>query len=222
MTGVLRWRRFGVAFVLLGGVGLALSVGGIALGVGFPRAAQAWLAAARGPWALPAAILAFAALAFVGAPQFVLIGAAVAVFGPIKGMVYSWIGSMVSAGVGFWLGRLGGARLLGGEATGVTRGVVDLIARNGFMASFVVRLVPFAPFLVVNIGAGLSGMSPWTFFAGTGLGIIPKIWLTGAAGGAVLGGSGGERVTMTEFALVAVAVWFAIGWAARKWLAARR
>ena len=43
------------------------------------KTAKAWLAAARGHWALPVAIAAFAALAFLGVPQFVLIAAAVAI-----------------------------------------------------------------------------------------------------------------------------------------------
>ena len=59
-----------------------LTAGGAALGFADPRVARAWLASIDGPWALPAAVACFAILAFLGAPQFVLIAAAAAVFGP--------------------------------------------------------------------------------------------------------------------------------------------
>ncbi len=59
----------------------------------------------HGPWALPAAVGGFAVMAFLGVPQFVLIAAAVVAFGPWTGFAYSWIGTLVSALVGFALGR---------------------------------------------------------------------------------------------------------------------
>ena len=47
----------------------------MALGLDEGKSLEAWMGAGvTGPWALPAAILGFAALAFLGVPQFVLIG----------------------------------------------------------------------------------------------------------------------------------------------------
>ena len=104
------WRSVAVSFCLFGGVGLVFVVGARLLGLSDVASARAWLAAAPGPWALPAAVAAFAVLAFLGAPQFVLIAAAVVAFGPILGSIYSWVGTLVSALVGFWLGRAFGAQ----------------------------------------------------------------------------------------------------------------
>ncbi len=193
------WRRALLAFVLFGGVGLVFLFGLPALGLGGEATARHWLAMATGPWALPAVILAFAALAFLGVPQVVLIAAAVAAFGPVTGLAYSWTGTMVSALVGFALGRAFGGRLIEGW-TGARR-FADLVGRNGFMASLVVRLVPFAPFVLVNITAGVTTMSWLAFTSGTAIGILPKIAVIAFAGHSMM--AGGAWVWLA----VALAVW---------------
>src|ERR1700712_407372 len=100
------WRTVAVSFVLFGGVGVVFLFGAQALGFGGEQTLETWLGSMRGsPWALPAAVGAFAALAFLGVPQIVLIAAAVVVFGPWTGFLYSWIGTLVSALVGFGMGR---------------------------------------------------------------------------------------------------------------------
>ena len=216
------WRMLGVTLVLFGGVGITIVFGARLLDLDGPRAVEGWLAAARGPWALPVATLAFVGLAFLGTPQIVLIAAAVVAFGPWLGAVYSWIAALTSALIGFGLGRLGGGRILTrlpGE--GVQR-LVRLVGANGFLASLIVRLVPSGPFIVVNMAAGMTPMRLRDFAAGTGLGIIPKIVLTALAGVSILGLMKGEaRGAWLVLAAIA-ASWIAVGWFARRWLARRR
>src|ERR1700743_1829174 len=106
------WRTLAVSFVLFGGVGLVFVFGAPLLGLNEAVTVQQWLHAASGPWSLPAAVAAFAVLAFVGVPQIMLIAAAVVAFGPTLGFAYSWIGTMVSSLVGFYLGRAAGAKTL--------------------------------------------------------------------------------------------------------------
>ncbi|MGH6967300.1 MAG: TVP38/TMEM64 family protein, partial [Phenylobacterium sp.] len=96
------WRTLLVSFVLFGGVGVVFLFGAQVLGFDGEATVERWLGAASGPWSLPVAVVAFAVLAFVGVPQFVLIAAAVVAFGPITGFTYSWIGTMVSSLVGFY------------------------------------------------------------------------------------------------------------------------
>jgi uncharacterized membrane protein YdjX (TVP38/TMEM64 family) len=206
------WRRAVLAFALFGGVGLVVLFGLPALGLDGGAAARRWLTLARGPWALPVVIAAFAALAFVGVPQVALIAAAVAAFGPWSGSVYSWSGTLVSSLVGFGLGRGFGARLI--EDWPQARKFADLVGRNGFMASLVVRLVPFAPFVLVNISAGVTSMS-WSAFAlGTAVGILPKIALIAFAGHTVMAGGLGAAAWLA----LALAAWALAGLAARRWL----
>ena len=83
------WRTVAVSFVLFGGVGVVFLFGAQLLGLNGEVTVEQWLSAAHGPWALPVAVGAFAALAFIGVPQFVLIAAAVVAFGPWTGFAYS-------------------------------------------------------------------------------------------------------------------------------------
>ena len=71
------WRTLAVSFVLFGGVGLVFLFGAQVLGFDGEATVEQWLGAASGVWALPVAVVAFAALAFIGVPQFMLIAAAV-------------------------------------------------------------------------------------------------------------------------------------------------
>lgn len=216
------WRTVAVTLVLFTLVGLIFVFGARAVGFQGERSLEVWLAAARGPWALAIVLAAFAGLAFVGVPQIVLIAATVVTFGPWTGALYSWLGTMGSAAVGFGLGRATGARALerfSGEA--VTR-FVRMVGDNGFLASLIVRLVPSAPFIVVNMAAGVTPMRLRDFLAGTGLGIAPKIALTAFAGASIVEVlKGGLRGHWLELAAIAV-LWLAVGWFARRWLARRR
>jgi uncharacterized membrane protein YdjX (TVP38/TMEM64 family) len=216
------WRALAVSFVLVGGVGLVFLFGAQVLGFNGEATVERWLGTASGPWALPVAVAAFAALAFLGVPQFMLIAAAVVAFGPMTGFAYSWIGTMVSSLVGFYLGRLAGARTLATFSGEGLRQFMELVGRHGFFASLIVRLAPSAPFIVVNMAAGVTPMRVFDFILGTALGIIPKIALTAFAGNSlarVLKGQGGPGHVL---ALLAVfVVWLTIGWYARKWLKVR-
>lgn len=215
------WRAVAVSFVLFGGVGLVFLFGAPLLGISGEGAVEQWMGAAHGVWALPMAVGAFAILAFVGVPQFVLIAAAVVAFGPWTGMTYSWIGTMVSASIGFVLGRQFGARLLRDFAgKGVAR-FMKLIGRNGFTASLIVRLVPSAPFIVVNMAAGVTPMRFRDFAGGTAIGIIPKIGLTAFAGSSIVQAMRGGGVQHVVVPILACAIWIGAAWYARKWLQSR-
>jgi uncharacterized membrane protein YdjX (TVP38/TMEM64 family) len=209
---VTSWRRAALAFVLFGGLGLLFLFGLPLLGVDGGAMARRWLSLARGPWALPAVIAAFAALAFLGVPQVALIAAAVLAFGPWPGLAYSWTGTMVSSLFGFGLGRAFGASAIEGWPT--ARSVSDVVGRNGFMASLAVRLVPFAPFVLVNTAAGVTSMSWRAFAAGTAIGILPKIAVIAFAGHSIMAGGAWGPVWLA----LAVAVWAVAGVAARRWL----
>ena len=215
------WRTVAVSFVLFGGVGVVFLFGAQLLGLNGEVTVEHWLSAAHGPWALPVAVGAFAALAFIGVPQFVLIAAAVVAFGPWTGFAYSWIGTLVSSMIGFWMGRAFGGRLLKDLAGDGVAKFMKLIGKNGFLASLIVRLVPSAPFIVVNMAAGVTPMKLRDFAAGTAIGIIPKIALTAFAGNSIvqaLKGGGQRHIVML---VIAVAVWIVAGLVARAWLKKR-
>jgi uncharacterized membrane protein YdjX (TVP38/TMEM64 family) len=131
--------------------------------------------AAASPLALLGVISAYVLLALTGFPQILLFTATVIAFGPGVGAAYSWIATMASATFTFGLGHfLGGrwVRRYGGERV---QPMIDFLGRRGILASGLVRVVPSAPFIVVNAAAGAAHMPLWKFWFGTGVGIIPKI-----------------------------------------------
>ena len=131
--------------------------------------------AAESPWAVMVVISVYSLLALTGFPQILLITATVIVFGAGSGALYAWIATMASATLTFGLGHfLGGrwVRRLGGDRVQRT---INFIGHHGILASGLVRVVPSAPFIVVNAAAGAAHIPLWKYWAGTGIGIIPKI-----------------------------------------------
>ena len=83
------------------------------------------------------------------------------------------------------------------------------------------RLVPSAPFIVVNMAAGVTPMRVLDFTLGTALGIIPKIVLTSFAGNSIVRLMKGEIGKDALWLAAIAAAWVAIGLVARAWLRSR-
>jgi uncharacterized membrane protein YdjX (TVP38/TMEM64 family) len=138
--------------------------------------------AAASPWALVGVTSIYTLLAFTAFPQIFLLMATVIVFGPQAGAIYAWIATMVSATLTFFLGHsLGGrwVRRLGGDPA---QSMIDFLGRHGVLASGLIRVVPSAPFIVVNAAAGAAHIPLWKYWLGTGVGIVPKIVLIAVFG----------------------------------------
>ncbi len=167
-----------VAMILLGRKYLGLNEGALQTLFG---------AVSDSPWGLPVCIAVFTLAAFIGVPQWALIAGAVVAFGPLYGFVYSWISAMVSATVDFMIGRAIGAQRVRNYGGALVNRMISMVQRNGFVTSFMVRLVPTGPFLLVNMAAGVSRMTLPAFLGGTALGIIPKIAAVAFLGQSLLG-----------------------------------
>ncbi len=133
--------------------------------------------AAESRWAVLGVISIFAFLALTGFPQIGLITVTVIVFGPKNGAIYSWIATMASATLTFALGHFLGGRWVNRIGSDRVQRTIDFIGRHGVLASGLVRVVPSAPFIVVNAAAGAAHIALWKYWIGTGIGIIPKIAL---------------------------------------------
>ena len=174
-------KRATVVLAVLGIAAAVLFFAAPTLGINGPTLARTWIARANGPWGLAAVVGAFAVLAFVGVPQVALIAAAVAILGPVRGGGYAWIATMISAMIGYGIGRAVGAAS-GLDDPRLAR-FLRWMEKNGLLASLGVRLVPLAPFALINIAAGAARIGVFDFVVGSALGIIPKITLTAFAGG---------------------------------------
>ena len=171
--------------------------------------------------------LVFLVGAFFGVPQFMLIMGAVIAFGPMEGAVVSWLGTMVSHVVQFWIGQfMGGERLRERlRARGRKRALewMDRLRRNGILSSALVRVVPTGPALFVNLAAGASELRFRDYLIGTAVGIVPKIAviaLFGKGVGEWLLGDGGRPalVALVAALLLAALIW----WLRRRHLKTRQ
>jgi uncharacterized membrane protein YdjX (TVP38/TMEM64 family) len=175
--------------------------------------AETWLRnLADSPWGLPAVILVFCAAAFIGVPQFALIAAAIAVFGPVMGAVYGWVANMLSGAVTFWIGRAGGESAVRRYAGPRARRLSDLIGRNALIASAIVRTVPTGPFLIVNMVFGASSAKFRDYWIGMGLGILPKILIVAVGWQTVVTAFDGNPMTAILFGALGVLLYAGVAY----------
>jgi uncharacterized membrane protein YdjX (TVP38/TMEM64 family) len=208
------WRTIWVSLALLGGV-IAVAVIGAVTGIGDHLDEQ--LAGLRnGPWGLPMTILLFIVTSFMAAPQFVLFAAAVVAFGPWLGCTYAMIGTIVAAWIHFYLGRFGGAKLVERYGGNTINRLSRFIGRNDFLASLIVRSVPTAPAVVVNMAFGASQANFWRYTAGVIVGSIPKILIVALLGQSVLSAMGGSLALAIGAVITVVAIWISVALAARR------
>lgn len=176
-------------------------------------------------WGPPLAVAAFVVGGLVVFPVLVLIAATAAALGPWLGFATAMAGVLLSALILFAIGRFLGRerlqRLLGRRAARIQERVVG----KGVVAVVVIRMLPIAPFSVVNVVAGASTLPLRDFILGTLLGSTPGILAM-----AVLGSQIAElarNASWTNMLLLALAF---LGWLAlcagaqfvTTWLAGRR
>jgi phospholipase D1/2 len=128
----------------------------------------------------PAAIAYVIAAYLIGSlvffPITILTLATVFAFGPLWGNLYALAGWILSATEGYLLGRLVGPETLH-ELAGERLGrLVDRAAHHGFFAVLAMRLLPVAPFTLVNMFVGASGIRFQDFFLASLVGRLPGIF----------------------------------------------
>ena len=206
-----RWRAALATALLLGATVGLLAIGKSQLGLAAEENLEAWLQGYAGsPWAFAATVMLFILAAFIGAPQFILIAACVVAFGPWLGFGYSWAATVASAAVTYWLGRGPTARMvdrLGGRTLGRLKGFVG---QNAFYASFMIRNVPSAPFIVVNMAFGATRASFLAYLLGCALGVLPKTALVAFFGGAVVSAVSGDGVWTSAILAGVAVVWLGL------------
>ena len=141
-----------------------------------PGVLQAFLVrSADNAWAPFVVVAIFIVLGLVGFPLTALIAGTAVTFGAWPGFAYAGVGAIASAAVtyaaGSWLGTSALRRLIGPRLSRIRRG----IARRGILAVMSIRLVPIAPFTVVNLVAGALRIPVVDYIVGTALGLAPGL-----------------------------------------------
>jgi phosphatidylserine/phosphatidylglycerophosphate/cardiolipin synthase-like enzyme/uncharacterized membrane protein YdjX (TVP38/TMEM64 family) len=111
-------------------------------------------------------------------PVMLLIAVTGIVFGPVFGALYAIGGTLLSAsvayGIGHWLGRETVQKLVGTRINKLSK----RIARRGILAMVIIRMLPIAPFTMVNMVAGASHIRFRDYLIGTFIGMLPGIVMT--------------------------------------------
>lgn len=108
-------------------------------------------------------------------PVTLMILATALSFGPFMGFGLAFggslLGGLASYLLGRWLGRDVIRKLAGEKLNRISR----KLARRGWLTVALVRVLPIAPFTIVNLVAGASQISTRSFLIGTAIGMGPGI-----------------------------------------------
>lgn len=124
---------------------------------------------------------------FVPFPAELLTMANGMVYGPLWGVIITWVGAMFGAYAAFGLTRWLGRPFIEKWAPSNYKMKIDAWSQEeGATALLIARLIPVISFNVVNYAAGLTKVSLWTFFWTTGIGILPMTILMVMLGDSVI------------------------------------
>lgn len=168
------------------------------------------------PWQLGVFVVA----GCVAAPLSLLVLLAVLVQGPLSGAASSLLAGSLIGGLSFAAGALLGRRAVAQLAGPRLQALNALVARRGLLAVFIVRLVPAAPFAVVNLMLGATPLHWPVFLLGNLLGMLPMVGITAWLAPEILAqlqqpSRGGWLALVGVVVLIAAATWALRRWAAR-------
>ncbi len=118
-------------------------------------------------------VLVVASLLMV--PLTLLVVASAVLLGPWLGFGCSMAGALISAWVGFSLGRVMGAKAIQRLSGSQVHRLSKRLSEQGVMAVAILRMLPIAPYTIVNLVAGASHLRLGQFMIGSALGLIPGL-----------------------------------------------
>ncbi len=155
-------------------------------------------------------------------PRTLITLAAVVAFGPAEGFVYAMLGILAAALLTYYGGRIPSRdtirRIAGVRLNRLSRE----LRRRGLISMIAVRVIPVAPFIVVNMVAGAARIRLRHYILGTAIGMLP-----GTLAATLLGGQLDTALrdpANVSYGLIALvmAVLLAAFLAARWWYRRRR
>jgi phosphatidylserine/phosphatidylglycerophosphate/cardiolipin synthase-like enzyme/uncharacterized membrane protein YdjX (TVP38/TMEM64 family) len=171
--------------------------------------AQSLSGVLQGPWGPGLLILAYLVGSLLAVPVTLLILLTALIYGPVMGAFYALTGSLLAAsatyGIGAYLGGPTVERLSGGSVHRLS----ERLARRGILTVIAVRIVPVAPFTVINLFAGASRISLRDYLIGTAVGMMPGVAAMTAFSEGILALV--QRADLKQFLVAALALVFIIG-----------
>lgn len=174
------------------------------------------------PWSPFAFIGAYVLGGLVMFPVTVMSAATAIIFPPLKAVSVSFTGIMLSAGLLHWIG----ARWIGRgfrKALGSTIKKVDeALSDRGIITIATLRMIPLAPFTLVNIAAGAVGVSFRDYMLGTALGLLPGVTVICFFGRQVRAFWEDPSISGVLVAVGIGVAWIGISLLLQRWVASRK
>ncbi|HDP26489.1 MAG TPA: hypothetical protein ENN34_13780 [Deltaproteobacteria bacterium] len=174
-TGHSRLKWFVLILVVLMGLGILWRWSPVAEMVDV-KSLAAWAEPIRLSPLAPVIVIAYFLLGgLVLFPVTVLIAATALVFDPLSGCINSLLGAVSSAIVIYFIGYLLGRRVIRPIAGRNINRISKVIATRGIISIVFLRVIPVAPFSIINLVAGASHIRFSDYLIGTLLGMTPGI-----------------------------------------------
>ncbi len=164
------------------------------------------------------AIAGFALASTLAVPLTFLVLVTIVAFGPFVGALCALVGALLGAaashGVGAALGKEAVQRLAGPKVNLISQ----RLAQRGLLAVIAVRLVPIAPFAIINMVAGAAHISLRHMLVGTAIGMLPSTLAMALFVDQILAAM--RQPGPSTVALLALTVVLIVAgvWAMRRWL----
>jgi phospholipase D1/2 len=172
-----------------------------------------WIDGLRSSRAAPVGLLVvYLALGLAAFPITVVNVATAIAFGPWAWFLYALSGSLASAVLTFAVGRRFGSRVIHRISSGLVYRASRAIGKRGFLAVLSCRLVPVAPFTVINVVAGAMPIRIRDYLLGTLVGMAPGIAVLAAFGDRILKVVDDPNPMNAILLAAVVAVWLGLGW----------
>ncbi|MHA7834954.1 MAG: TVP38/TMEM64 family protein [Algiphilus sp.] len=137
---------------------------------------------ARSPWALLSLGLLYVLATPVMFPLTALNLALIVVMGPWVGVAYALYGSLLAGLCAYWAGVRLGQPALDRWGNAKVEKALRVVRESGVPGLMLLRIMPIAPYPVVNLVLGAGGVRGLPFVLGTVLGILPALLLMGVVG----------------------------------------
>jgi phospholipase D1/2 len=124
-------------------------------------------------WAIPTVIALYVIGGFMFVPVTLMIAVTAATFGPITGMLVSLAGALASAVATFGIGYIIGEGLFKNVANTAFLRITDRVKNAGVVTIAAIRMIPLAPYTLVNMILGVTSVRLIPYMLGTFLGLLP-------------------------------------------------
>ncbi len=164
--------HFGLSILVLLAFALIWNSGQFREGLDIERIIFA-LRQAGQDYGLPVAIAGFALASILAVPLLFLTILSIVAFGPILGSITTLVGGGIGSAVSFSLGRRLGQEVVHHLAGSRVNVISERLGRRGILAAAALRMIPLAPFAIVNMIAGTSHIRLRDFLIGSAIGMTP-------------------------------------------------